>query len=138
MGRKVDNGGSLGPVGESHPSALGDGKGEARAAEAARRVARRAVRRLDALEMALLVTAVFLALGGGAVVAWLLRVAFGFHFRWVWVAASLLLFLVPGATAYRKVAEMEKGRNTVHGPEQEEAEDRTSKETHGRQQGTYP
>lgn len=97
------------PGGDADPLTFADAREEARAAEAARRVTRRAVRRLDALEMALLVAAVFLALAGGAVAGWLLRAAVGLPFRWGWAAASLLFFLVPGAVAYWRTARAEKG-----------------------------
>ncbi|RMH21219.1 MAG: hypothetical protein D6701_02685, partial [Gemmatimonadetes bacterium] len=71
-----------------------------RGAPETRRLMARAVRRLDALETALLLGAAVLALAGGALAAWLLRSAAGFPFWPSWVVASLLLFVVPGLVAY--------------------------------------
>ena len=67
------------------------------AAEITQRVAARAVRRLDMLEWVILGGAMLLALGGGALVAWILAPALGTGFRPTWVVLSLGLFVIPGA-----------------------------------------
>ncbi len=68
--------------------------------EVAREVLGRALRRLSAAEYGVLFLAVAMALGGGALVAWLLGSLLGLPFRGSWVVASLLLFVVPGGVAY--------------------------------------
>jgi len=66
-------------------------------AEAARVVTQRAIRRLGFLEWLILLGAIFLALAGGALVAWLLGEPSGFGFRPTWMVASLFLFVIPAA-----------------------------------------
>ncbi len=61
-----------------------------------RRVVERAIWRLNVLEYMMLGMAVALALGGGALVAWIFKTSFGVPFRPSWVTASLLLFIIPG------------------------------------------
>jgi hypothetical protein len=68
--------------------------------EAAREVAARAIRRLNILEYVILFFALALALLGGALVAWVVSSATDLSFRWTWAAASLLLFVLPGALVY--------------------------------------
>ena len=68
-----------------------------------REVASRAVRRLDILEWVMLAGAVVLSLVGGALVALLLETSMGLSFRPTWVAASLLLFGVPGVIAMKRM-----------------------------------
>ncbi|CAN5739864.1 hypothetical protein BH23GEM11_BH23GEM11_20990 [soil metagenome] len=66
----------------------------------------RAIRRLDALEWVILVAAVGLALGGGALVAWMLSAGTGLGFRSTWIVLSLLLLVIPGGIVFLK----ERGR----------------------------
>jgi hypothetical protein len=56
----------------------------------------RAIRRLDALEWVILLAAVGFALGGGALVAWLLSAGSRLPFRGTWIVLSILLLVVPG------------------------------------------
>ncbi len=72
-----------------------------------RRTMERAIRRLNALEYAMLLAAAFFALAGGAVVAFLLAPA-GISFRVSWAVASLLLFLIPAAGVARREAGKER------------------------------
>lgn len=69
-------------------------------ARAFKEVTSRAIRRLDLLEYLILLTALGLALGGGALVAWIFHSWLGFPFRLGWVVGSLLLFVVPGGFVY--------------------------------------
>lgn len=66
----------------------------------ARRVMERAIWRLNVLEYLMLGMAAALSLGGGALVAWILRTSFGVPFRPFWVIASLLLFIIPGMVVF--------------------------------------
>jgi hypothetical protein len=65
--------------------------------EETRRDMERVIRRLNALEYLILLGAAGLALGGGALVAFLLTAGNDWSFRLVWGAAALLLFVLPGA-----------------------------------------
>ena len=89
----------------SHQGSFGE-----EAARATREVAARAIRRLDVLEWVILSGAILLALAGGALVALLLSVPFGFPFGITWIAASLLLFGIPGAVALRRIRREERER----------------------------
>lgn len=60
----------------------------------------RAIWRLNVLEYLMLGMAVALALGGGALVAWIFKTSFGVPFRPSWVIASLLLFIIPGLVVF--------------------------------------
>lgn len=60
----------------------------------------RAIRRLDALEWVILLTAVGFALGGGALVAWILSAGTDISFRVLWIGLSILLLVVPGAFVF--------------------------------------
>lgn len=60
----------------------------------------RAIRRLDALEWVILFTAVGFALGGGALVAWILSSGTDLSFRALWAGLSVLLLLIPGALVF--------------------------------------
>jgi predicted lysophospholipase L1 biosynthesis ABC-type transport system permease subunit len=60
----------------------------------------RVIRRLNALELLILVAAVFFALGGGALVAFLLSSGTELPFRPTWAVISLLLFVVPGVAVF--------------------------------------
>jgi uncharacterized membrane protein len=72
---------------------------EQEAAKATSEVARRAIRRLDVLEWAILAVAAALAIGGGALVAMILVGRSAPAFRTAWMVISLILFVVPGAVA---------------------------------------
>jgi peptidoglycan/LPS O-acetylase OafA/YrhL len=65
--------------------------------EETRRDMERVIRRLNALEYLILLGAAGLALGGGALVAFLLTAGNDWSFRLVWGVAALLLFVLPGA-----------------------------------------
>lgn len=78
------------------------------AAALARLVARQAIRRLDILEWVIFVAGAALATLGGALAAWLLSPIAGWSFRWTWIGASLLLFVVPGAIAVVKIKREER------------------------------
>jgi hypothetical protein len=67
----------------------------------------RAIRRLDALEWVILFAAVGFALGGGALVAWILSTGTGLGFRSTWIILSVLLLVIPGAFVFLK----ERGRS---------------------------
>jgi predicted lysophospholipase L1 biosynthesis ABC-type transport system permease subunit len=60
------------------------------------KVTRRAIRRLAVFEWVVLGAAVVAAVVGGALSALLMNDAFGLPFRPSWIAASILLFVVPG------------------------------------------
>lgn len=77
----------------------------------------RVIRRLSALEYVILAGALLLALLGGALAAWLLRVAAGFPFGVSWAVASLLLFVLPAAAVYGR--ELRSGSRVGHGPTDE-------------------
>ncbi|MEQ8328943.1 MAG: hypothetical protein RH859_00625 [Longimicrobiales bacterium] len=73
-----------------------------------REVADRAVRRLDILEWVILLGAVVVALGGGALVALMVAEPLGWSVRGTWIVASLLLFGVPGAVVLRRTRREEE------------------------------
>lgn len=60
----------------------------------------RAIRRLDALEWVILLVAAGFALGGGALVAWILSNGAGIPFRPLWIGLSILLFVIPGGVVF--------------------------------------
>ena len=72
----------------------------AREAEVARAVTKSAIRRLSLLEYLMVGAAVGLALAGGAIFAWVLDPFVGIGFRARWLAASILLLVVPAAFAF--------------------------------------
>lgn len=67
----------------------------------ARKVAGRAIRRLGLLELAMLVTAVFLCLAAGGILALLVSTTFPVSFRLAWAVASLAVFVIPALFAWR-------------------------------------
>lgn len=67
-----------------------------------RRDMARAVRRLNILEYVILVAAAGMSLGGGALVALLLRELTDAPFRILWFISSLVLFSVPGFFVLRR------------------------------------
>ena len=82
------------------------------AAESAevRKIAARAVRRLNVLEWVILAAAAFLAMLAGALAALMLRTALELPFRPTWIVASLVLFTVPATISYLRARRMERGR----------------------------
>ena len=79
-----------------------------RASQQVRRVAERAVRRLNVLEYVILAAAAVLALLAGAVAGFLVEAAFGLPFRPSWAVASLALFCIPAAAAYLRERRLER------------------------------
>lgn len=75
------------------------GRAEREAAELARIVAQRAIRRLDILEYVMFFAGAGLATLAGALAAWLLEAIAGWNFRTTWLWASIVLFVVPGTIA---------------------------------------
>jgi hypothetical protein len=96
---------------------------EKEASRVAREVTRRAIRRLDVLEWVILAAAVGLALGGGALVAWILAGSSSRTFRSVWMITSVLLMVVPGVIVFtrlkrdqlREARELDKPRKDEDG-----------------------
>jgi hypothetical protein len=64
----------------------------------------KAIRRLDALEWVILFFATALALGGGAMVAWILSVGTRLPFRLTWAVLSVLLLLIPAFVVFGREA----------------------------------
>jgi uncharacterized membrane protein len=77
-------------------------------ARLASEVTRRAIRRLDVLEYVMFALGALLALGGGAVIAWVLSGLGLWDFRSAWIGASLVLFVVPGAITVMKIRREER------------------------------
>lgn len=75
-----------------------------REARAAREVTARAIRRLDLLQALLLVGTGVLAVGGGALIAWLLAARAGLPFRATWIATSVVIFVVSGGISLVRMA----------------------------------
>ncbi len=90
----------------------GASRAEREAAERARRVTERAIRRLDMLEWAIFIAAALLALAGGALLAWLVAEPSGWGFRPTWVVASLFLLVVSGAIALIRMRNDADARRT--------------------------
>ncbi|MEQ9569530.1 MAG: hypothetical protein RLN75_05025 [Longimicrobiales bacterium] len=67
-------------------------------ARLAREVTHRAIRRLGLLETVLMLAAGIFALLAGALAALLVAEVTGWAFRPVWIAASVIFFVVPGGT----------------------------------------
>lgn len=89
-------------------SSGGQSETERQAAEMARIVARRAIRRLDVLEWVIFMGGVVLATVAGGLVAWLMVGIAGWDFRTTWMGASVLLFVVPGLAAIIKIKRDER------------------------------
>ena len=83
-------------------------RNEERAARLTREFASRAARRLDYLEWVILAGAALVAVGGGALVAVLLRDVAAWSFRATWIVSALLLFGVPGILAMKKIRREER------------------------------
>ena len=78
------------------------------AAERARVVAQRAIHRLTLLESVIFGVGGLLAIGGGAVVAWVLEGMGGLPFRQTWMISSFLLFVIAGGWAIIKIRNDER------------------------------
>lgn len=78
--------------------------------EEVREVMDRAIRRLNIMETFFLVAALVLALLGGGVVAWLFGLALDVPFRYLWVGASLLLFVIPGVVVFLRARSSNSGK----------------------------
>ena len=76
--------------------------------EETRKAMRWTLQRLNILEYLILFFALVLALVGGLMVAWILNASLALPFRSTWAVASLLLFIVPGASVYLR--ELGRGR----------------------------
>ena len=86
-----------------------------RKAQAARDAVTWVQGRLNVLEYLILFFALVVALGGGALVAWLAGPLIDLPFRWTWAGASLLLFILPGGFVYFRefrTGSHKAGRNT--------------------------
>ena len=68
--------------------------------QAVRAALNKAARRLNVLELIILMAAAIAALAGGWLAALLAGKAFGFPFRATWVGASLALFVIPASVAF--------------------------------------
>ena len=79
----------------------------------ARKVMERAIWRLNVLEYLMLGMVAALALGGGALVAWIFMTSFGVPFRPSWVIASLLLFIIPGLVVFGRVWHKKPGADRM-------------------------
>lgn len=78
-------------------------------------VARRAIRRLDFLEWVILGAAVALAIGGGALVAWILAGSNNPNFRVIWVITSAVLLVVPGIVVFAKQRQEQRRKGAGSG-----------------------
>jgi len=67
------------------------------------------IRNLDMLEWVILFLATGLALGGGALVAWILSVGTRLPFRLTWAVLSVLLLVIPAFVVFGREAR-ERGR----------------------------
>ncbi|MGD8287192.1 MAG: hypothetical protein PVI31_01060 [Gemmatimonadota bacterium] len=79
-------------------------------------VARRAIRRLNVFEWVILGLAMAMAIGGGALVAWVAVGRSSPAFRTVWMVASLVVFIVPGIVVI--VRHRREEREDAAGPDQ--------------------
>jgi uncharacterized membrane protein len=84
-----------------------------------RREMQRAIRRLNALEYALLLGAAVLATAGGFLAALFLSSELGFPLRLSWVICSLLFFILPGVTVLGR--ETLRSRRSPSDPEHDES-----------------
>jgi hypothetical protein len=81
----------------------GQGRRDREAAERAHVVTRRAIQRLDLLELFIISAGVGLSMAGGVVVAWALNGITPWDFRSTWIGASLFLFVLSGSLAIAKI-----------------------------------
>ena len=91
------------------------GSWEEREARVTSEVARRAIRRLDFLEWVILAVAVAMALGGGALVAWILAGSGNPSFRTVWLITSAVLLIVPGIVVFARQKREDRGSGAGSG-----------------------
>ena len=82
------------------------------AAERAHEVTQRAIRRLDLLEWAVWAAGALMAMAAGAAVAWVMGATVGWSFRPTWIAASMLLFVIPGGAAIIQIRKDERANST--------------------------
>jgi predicted lysophospholipase L1 biosynthesis ABC-type transport system permease subunit len=87
-------------------------KEEAKGSAQVRKVAARAVRRLNVLEYVILAAAAGFAMLAGALAALMLRTAFELPFRPTWIVASLTLFVVPATISYLRARRLEQNAET--------------------------
>ena len=80
---------------------------DAHASREVRKVAERAIRRLNVIEYVILGAAAVLALLAGALAALLLQ-PMGLPFRPTWAVASVAIFVVPAAVAYLRERKLER------------------------------
>ena len=83
-------------------------RADAEAAERARQVTRRAIRRLDLFEWAVWGAGAIMATVTAAAIAWVMRAAVGWSFRPTWLVLSMLLFVIPGGVAIMKMRKDER------------------------------
>jgi hypothetical protein len=105
------------PGGRSEEGGTGGGGGpEKDPFEGTREEVEKAIRNLDALEWVILIFAVGMALGGGALVAWILSVGTALPFRLTWAVLSVLLLLIPAFVVFgREAREAERRRRNGEG-----------------------
>jgi len=82
------------------------------AAERAHEVTQRAIRRLDLLEWAVWAAGALMAMAAGAAVAWVMGATVGWSFRPTWIAASMVLFVIPGGAAIIQIRKDERANST--------------------------
>ena len=104
--------------------AVEPGRGAAKDQDEARKAVSWIVGRLNVLEYLTLFLAGFMALRGGALVAWVISPVLPLSFRWTWALGSLLLFILPGGFVYLR--ELRGGR-----PSPARESKPKSKERHG-------
>jgi hypothetical protein len=85
---------------------------EEREARVTSEVARRAIRRLDFLEWVILGAAVAMAVGGGALVAWVLSGSDHPRFRTLWMVTSAVLLIVPGIVVFLRQRQDQRREGT--------------------------
>lgn len=87
-------------------------RAEREAAARAQEVTERAIKRLDLLEWVIFGAGALMAMAAGAGVAWVMGAMLGWPFRTTWMAASLLLFVIPGGAAIMKIRKDERADAT--------------------------
>lgn len=101
-----------------------------REARLAREVTTRAIRRLDVLQWLLLAGTAGLAVGGGAVVAWLLSSQVDLPFRATWITTSAVIFVVSGGISLGRLLRAHR-----HAPERRSGIGRPGGRAGGRREG---
>ena len=87
-------------------------RAEREAAEQAREVTQRAIRRLDVLEWVVWGAGALMAMAAGALVAWVMSATVGWNARLTWIVASMLLFVIPGGAAIIRIRKNERAETT--------------------------